>query len=151
MVFKKGNKFASKEHKAKAQEREEREGRRNRKRLVTDTLIRSLKQFEHTPDDLANKPANKLTAADRKRIIKRNGAVRHITDNLVELAAVKGDKWAIQFIIERVEGKAKPMEEQNPLLNGAPSISKVSIEFVNAPEVHEAIDITPAVEKIGTG
>lgn len=108
-------------------------GRRNRvggipALLMTGELHKALKQYERVDED------------DPKKTIKRGKAIRKIMDNIVQ-KAVDGDMTAIQFCVERMEGKAKQVTEEI----GTPKVSgPIQITF----QTSEGIDVTPKPEVI---
>lgn len=85
--------------------------------------MKALKQYEKKDDD-------------PKIAIKRGQAVRKIADQIVE-KAVNGEQWAIEWLADRVEGKATQRVESTGQVNH--NITAIPIEFVERP----AIDVTP--------
>ena len=75
------------------------------KHMVTNQLVKALKQYE------------KVDEKDPKKNVKRGQAIRVIMDNVVD-AAVKGDRWAVEFVTERVEGKAVNRTETQHEVSG---------------------------------
>lgn len=61
--------------------------KREKRRLITNALEREIVQFE-----------------DDKRGVKQGEAASKIAKNIVEMA-LDGDKWAVEFIADRTEGK----------------------------------------------
>lgn len=74
-------------------------------RMMTDQLHKALKQYE------------RVNEKDPKKNIKRGMAVRKIMDQVVE-AAINGDKWAIEFVTDRIEGKAVSRTETQHEISG---------------------------------
>jgi len=96
-------------------------------KMVTNQLIKSLKQFE------------RVSEKDPKKVIKRGQAIRVITDQIVA-AAVDGDRWAIEYVTERVEGKARQVTEATGQIDHNHSGLQISFE--------KPIDVTPGKELI---
>lgn len=84
--------------------------------MVTNQLIKSLKQYERVSDD------------DPKKNVKKGQAIRKITDQIVE-AAVGGDKWAIEYVTERIEGKAVNRTETAVQVGGQVEHKGLQITF----------------------
>ena len=97
--------------------------------MMTNQLVKALKQYERVDE------------SDPKRIVKRGQAIRKIMDQVVE-SAMEGDKWAIEFVTERVEGKSVSRTETQHEVSGNIQHEGFKVTF-EAP-----IDVTPKKELI---
>ena len=85
-------------------------------RMMTDQLHKALKQYE------------RVNEKDPKKNIKRGMAVRAIMDHVVE-NAVNGEKWAIEFVTDRIEGKAVSRTETQHEIAGQVEHKGLQITF----------------------
>lgn len=84
---------------------------REQRRLVTSALEREIVQFESAP-----------------RGIKAGEAASKLARNIVEMA-LDGDKWAIEFICDRTEGKPKQSTAYEH--SGTVSVEHIGVEEVS--------------------
>ena len=98
--------------------------------LMTKELHKALKQFE------------RIDPKDPRVGVKRGTAIRKMMDIVVE-KAVDGDMQAIQFCVERIEGKAKQVTENTGNVNH--NLAGLTISF------EKPLDITPQTELIENG
>jgi hypothetical protein len=96
-------------------------GKQEKRRLLTSAIERELLQFE-----------------DGKLGVKQGEASRKIARKVVEMA-LDGDKWAVEFIADRTEGKAQQTSKVDVEHSGA-------IEHRGLPEIGERVR-----ELLGTG
>jgi hypothetical protein len=88
--------------------------KREKRRLITNALEREIVQFE-----------------DDKRGVKQGEAASKIAKNIVEMA-LDGDKWAVEFIADRTEGKPQQTSKVDVEHSGA-------IEHRGLPEIGERV------------
>jgi len=106
---------------------------------LSKSLLRCIRAFEQ----------HKSTGKNPMEQIERGKAMDHINNQIVA-RAVKGERWAIEHIYDRLEGKSIARIDSKAQVNH--QITSIPIQFVSPKGEYQAsrkvIDVTPEKGKI---